>query len=211
MRGCLIVKINILGKTQKNQSGSFLSSICWHTCHLSRVKMSQILCSGNHARYWKVLCKFVDSFSLQTHVGVPSPSVYLFLFLNEYLLLANYMLGSMDPTMNKTEPCLALMECTYPGGQAAPEARVMWCAQGCKRNLSAPRRSFWLGGQWSLPPRGCEEWRGLSNPWERILLGNCRGLYRGVVDTSETKLKGGIIAYVERLPGLQCWVKCWAS
>lgn len=37
---------------------------------------------------------------------MPSSSLYLFFYLNKYLLFANYMQGSMDPTMNKTEPPL---------------------------------------------------------------------------------------------------------
>ena len=89
MRGFLAV--NISGKTQRAQSSPFLSSICQYTCHFSRVKMRQIPRPVNCLTLG-VSGISVDPLFLQTHTGVPSVSLYLFLFENKYLSFANYML-----------------------------------------------------------------------------------------------------------------------
>lgn len=48
-------------------------------------------------------CVFLlETLFLQTYRGMPSSSLYLFFYLNKYVLFANYTQGSMD----KTEPPL---------------------------------------------------------------------------------------------------------
>lgn len=112
------------------------------------------------------------------------------------------MLGPMDPIMNMpaSHGVYIILEGRQP-------LKLVWCSvpSAVTEELECAKEELLAGGQGSLPLRGCEEWRGLSNPWGRILLGNRRGPYSGVEDTGETKLKGGIIAYLEGLSALQCW------
>lgn len=85
--------VAILGKTQNVQSGSFLSSSYQYTPVTPELKCLKLFALGTMPNTEKSCIFLSDSSSLN-----------LFIYLNKYLLFANYMQGSIDPAMNKTEP-----------------------------------------------------------------------------------------------------------
>lgn len=166
MRGYLIV--NILGKTQKAQSDSFLSSFCWHICHPFRVSVpNSLLCEPG--QILKILIYFCRlSFFTNTYRSTFSISVLTLFLKNKCLLLANCVLGFMDEhEQNRTSP--GPHRVSSPGGQTDTEALVP-CAQSPNRGTRVPQGGDQGAshGMWRVKRGlGVSMFQAAHAPWER--------------------------------------------